>query len=137
MIFLKSISDLRSLMGSHKLFSQDPVTLQIPELNPGDSVASESRINFLKNEKGWDAGIKGSFTVMAVLSAILLNLPQYGSQRFFSLLPFILGLGLLAGIVLKFISSIWTRIRLKNEIKKLLRRIESLEKAYAQSWLFE
>lgn len=137
MIFLKNISDLQSLMQSSGLFSGDPVTIQIPELNPVDSITYESRINCLKNEKGWDAGIKGGCVVMAVLSGIALNLPQYGGDRFFSVLPFILFMGLLAGIALKFISLIWIRLRLKSEIRKILRRIYSLEKIYAQSCLLE
>jgi hypothetical protein len=137
MIFLKSISDLRSLMESQKLFSGDPVTLHIPELNPGDSVTYESRINRLKNEKGWDAGMKGSCIVMAVLSGIMPNVPRYGGDRFFSMLPFILLIGLLSGIAIKLISLIWIRFRLKSEIRKILKRIHFLEKIYAQNYLME
>lgn len=137
MIFLKSISDLRSLMESQKLFSGDPVTLHIPELNPGDSITYESRINCLKNEKGWDAGIKGSCVVMAVLCGIMLNIPGYGGDRLFSMLPFILLLGLLSGVAIKLVSLIWIRFRLKSEIRKILKRIYSLEKIYAQNYLLE
>lgn len=124
-------------MESQKLFSGDPVTFHIPELNPGDSITYESRINCLKNEKGWDAGIKGGCVVMAVLSGIMLNIPGYGGGKFFSMLPFILLLGLLSGIAIKLISLIWVRFRLKNEIRKILKRIYSLEKIYAQNYQVE
>lgn len=137
MIFLKNISDLRSLMRSRKLFSADPVILQIPELSPGDTFACENRINGLKNEKGWSTGIKGACVIVAVLSAILLNIPQYAGAAFFSLIPFVLISGALTAIIVKIISMAWVRIRLKNEIKRILRRIRSLEKKYAGSWLLD
>lgn len=137
MIFLKSISDLRSLMGSHRLFSGDPVTLHIPELNPEDSITSESRINQLKNEKGWIAGIKSACIVMAVLSGILLNIPGYEGGKLIDVLPFILAMGIVTGIAVKFFTIVLVKIRLKSEIRKLLRRIDSLGKAYARSWQLE
>lgn len=137
MIFLKSISDLRSLMDSHKLFSPDPVTIQIPELNPGDAITYESRINCLKKEKGWDLAIKGTLLMMAVLIGIFINIPGYAGAKFFTILPFIIGISVISGCAGKLAGTLWIKVQLKNEIRKMFRRIQSLEKIYNQSWLLD
>lgn len=137
MIFLRSISDLRNLMKSHHLFSDDPVTLQIPELNPGDSVSYESKINYLKKGMGWNIALKAFLVVTALFLGILINLPALTGSRFFSLLPLAFLTGIAAAAAGKLFGVFRKKVQLKNQVRKVIKRIDSLADVFDETWIIE
>lgn len=127
MLFLKNKDDLRQALKSDVLFTTDPVYLQLPEFSPPDLFTYEARINRLKMKKSRSAGIKILMIILAVLMCLYFNTLPFSGEIIplcILMLSFICLLG--AGGLL--LHRFWVRMLLKQEVRKLLKRIHSAEK---------
>jgi len=123
MLFLKSKDDLYRMLQTPALFSKDPVSLQIPELDSNDILTHEKRINLLKKESSWPAAIKGIMISLAVLTGIYIHLPGFSLAGLAKAIPIMLVLSLTCGISGKLIARESVKIRLRKEIEKILKQL--------------
>lgn len=128
MIFVKEIADLENLLNSAALFSKDPLMIQVSEIDLFDIAATESRINLLKKQSGSAFIAKAMLVALAVISIIIINRPGFHLYQLVELLPLTLGISTLAGIAGLYASRLLRKIKLRHEVKHLLRQIPVVEK---------
>lgn len=137
MIFLKDGQDLRQILGSRILFSREPVFIRIPELDPTILVGHELSINALKTTSCWSVSVKAALVVLALLTGWYLHTNSFSPAGLALKAPWFLLATLATVLVGRLAARQWIKIRLKREIKAILRQMDALEKVYGQQWTLE